>query len=119
MRTCFLTEVFNSSATSNRIQTLDFLRFPPPKLPSADQFIINNISCLDQLNFFTVAPKIDTFSVNESLCKFLSDVLPQVVCTDIDRQIVTDVASKRLGTQNVEFKLVVMKFVCYDIWCNR
>ncbi|KAF5766782.1 hypothetical protein HanXRQr2_Chr15g0719491 [Helianthus annuus] len=119
MRTRFLTDVFNSSAASNRLQTLDFLRFPPPELPSADQFIFNSISCFDQLNFITLAPEIDTISVNESLCKFLSDVLPQAVSTEIDRQIVTEVASERLETRNVEFRVVVMKIVCYDIWCNR
>ncbi|KAM0039025.1 putative protein shortage in chiasmata 1 [Helianthus debilis subsp. tardiflorus] len=106
MRTRFLTDVFNSSAASNRLQTLDFLRFPPPELPSADQFIFNNISCFDQLNFITVAPEIDTISVNESLCKFLSDVLPQAVSTEIDRQIVTEVASEVKIKEDGTFTLV-------------
>ncbi|KAI7741880.1 hypothetical protein M8C21_022454 [Ambrosia artemisiifolia] len=111
MRTRFHTDLLNSSASSNHLQTLDFLRFPPPHLPSSDHFTFDNISCFDQLHSINISPDLETFSVHNSLNKFFSDVIPQrISCTEIDHQIVTEVASeekiKEDATANTSFTLV-------------
>ncbi|KAK1441480.1 hypothetical protein QVD17_07401 [Tagetes erecta] len=110
MKTRFLTDFFNSSAASQRLQTIDFLRFPPPVFPSSDHFNFDNISCFEQLDFINASIDIARFSVNESLNKFLSDVLPQHVNTEIDQKIEKEVTSeekiKEDGTANINFTLV-------------
>ncbi|CAI9302430.1 unnamed protein product [Lactuca saligna] len=94
MRTRFLTDFFNSSATSQSLQTLDFLRFPPPQLPSPELFNFDNLSYFDQVTSVNISPEIERFSVNESLSKFFSDVLPQYINSDIDQQTARAVTSE-------------------------
>ncbi|CAH1445568.1 unnamed protein product [Lactuca virosa] len=94
MRTRFLTDFFNSSATSQSLQTLDFLRFPPPQLPSPELFNFDNLCCFDQVTSLNIFPEIERFSVNESLSKFFSDVLPQYINSDIDQQLARTVTSE-------------------------
>ncbi|KAI3508282.1 hypothetical protein L1887_23288 [Cichorium endivia] len=94
MRTRFLTDFFSFSDASQSLQTLDFLRFPPPQLPSPDLFNFDNLSCFDQVTSLNISPEVERFSVNESLSKFFSDVLPQYINAEIDQQIARTVTSE-------------------------
>ncbi|KAL4557097.1 hypothetical protein LXL04_035267 [Taraxacum kok-saghyz] len=87
MRTRFLTDFFNSSTASQSLQNLDFLRFPPPELPSPIIFNFDNLSCFDQVASLNISDDVERFSVNESLSKLFSDVLPQYINVEIDQQI--------------------------------
>ncbi|KAL8227442.1 hypothetical protein R6Q59_000074 [Mikania micrantha] len=110
MRTRFLTDFFNSSDASQCLQTIDFLRFPPPQPASSDHFTFDILSCFDQVNSVNISPQIERFSLNESIRKFLEYVLPQEINTEIDQQIAREAASeekiKEDGTANNNFTLV-------------
>ncbi|KAI3757630.1 hypothetical protein L6452_05172 [Arctium lappa] len=95
MRTRFLADFFSSSASSQSLQTLDFLRFPPPQLSSPELFNLDNISCFDQVTSLYICPEIERFTVSEALSKFFSDVLPQDINAEIDQQIAREVTSEK------------------------
>ncbi|XP_024969131.1 protein SHORTAGE IN CHIASMATA 1 [Cynara cardunculus var. scolymus] len=95
MRTRFSADFFSSSASSQSLQTLDFLRFPPPQLSSPDLFNFDNLSCFDQVTSLYISPQIERFSVSEALSKFFSDVLPQDINAEIDQQIAREVTSEK------------------------
>ncbi|KAJ9545704.1 hypothetical protein OSB04_025411 [Centaurea solstitialis] len=115
MRTRFLADFFTSSASSQPLQTLDFLRFPPPELSSPDIFTFDNLSCFDQLTSLHISPEIERFCVDEALGKFFSDVLPHDIHAEIDRQIAKEeVTSKKQIDDNSDGaannKFTVVKF---------
>ncbi|KAK9070367.1 hypothetical protein SSX86_010769 [Deinandra increscens subsp. villosa] len=109
MRTRFLTDFFNSSAASHCLQTIDFLRFPPPQLPPSDLFNFDNLACFDRVNSVNVSTEIERFFVDESLCKLLADVLPHDINTEIDQQIAREVALENPPIGNVDFILIILR----------
>ncbi|XP_071709859.1 protein SHORTAGE IN CHIASMATA 1 [Rutidosis leptorrhynchoides] len=102
MRTRFLNDYFNTSAASRSLQTLEFLRFPPPEFPSTHPFNFDNITCFDQLAPLNITYEFDPLPVNEALSKFLADVIPQHIHTDINQQDASEVISEEKINDNLD-----------------
>lgn len=94
MRTRFLG---TDSIGSVPIETLEFLRCPPPDLHSTHFSNIEPLQhCFDDVNVLNISFDIDKLPIENSLSRFFSDVLPQII--DVEFGDLADVKSYDAGT---------------------
>lgn len=83
MRTRFLaTDYSTATATAavGPVETLDFVRLPPPHLtPLSSSFSANFLQSFHEIPLFAISREIDKLPIDDALSIFLSDVLPHFV----------------------------------------
>lgn len=82
MRTRFLGT--DCSASSAPIEALEFLRCSPPDLPPTVLSITEPLQhCFDDVSLLDVYVDVEKLPIENSISKFLSDVLPQIIDVEI------------------------------------
>ncbi|XP_057475950.1 protein SHORTAGE IN CHIASMATA 1 [Actinidia eriantha] len=80
MRTRFLSIDYFNSAPNQALETLEFLRFPPPHLPPSNPSIFEDLSCFfDNVSSQSLSLEIESFPIDSALSKFFSNVLPRSI----------------------------------------
>ncbi|GFZ15332.1 shortage in chiasmata 1 [Actinidia rufa] len=80
MRTRFLCIDYFNSAPYQALETLEFLRFPPPHLPPSNPSIFEDLSCFfDDVSSPSLSFEIELFPIDSALSKFFSNVLPRSI----------------------------------------
>ncbi|CAL5364370.1 unnamed protein product [Camellia sinensis] len=87
MRTRFLSIDYLNSAPIHALQTLEFLRLPPPHLPPPFQTFEEEeehhhhhlLRCFDDVPALSLSLHTDTLPIDNALSKFFSDVVPSFI----------------------------------------
>ncbi|KAI8030017.1 Protein SHORTAGE IN CHIASMATA 1 [Camellia lanceoleosa] len=89
MRTRFLSIDYFNSAPIHALQTLEFLRLPPPHLPppfqtfeeeeEEEQHHHHLLRCFDDVPALSLSLHTDTLPIDNALSKFFSDVVPSFI----------------------------------------
>ncbi|PSR93441.1 Zinc finger Ran-binding domain-containing protein [Actinidia chinensis var. chinensis] len=80
MRTRFLSIDYFNSAPNQALETVEFLRFPPPHLPPSNPSIFEDLSCFfDDVSSQSLSLEIESFPIDSALSKFFYNVLPRSI----------------------------------------
>ncbi|XP_058205897.1 protein SHORTAGE IN CHIASMATA 1 isoform X3 [Rhododendron vialii] len=111
MRTRFLSAEYSTSSALQALETRDFLRLPPPRLPPpSDPSTSEILRCFHDVSAPILSLYADTLPIDDALSKFFSDVVPRSI--DVETGDVRFDQKRNFGLRsNAEDK--------NDFFCNR